>query len=285
MSDPGRCNAYIQLQNNKFAHDLIAPLYESRHPEIFNPTEQKRLTALLQYLAYAATSYGTLRVLDYGAGTGNLTRKLLNLGGNVVAADVSEGCLLELRRLVGKNNRLETLLIEDNDLYGVESERFDLVVTYSVLHHVPNYLRIVDEFVRITKPGGIICIDHEVCPDYWNDIPDYLKYLNALSKQVEKQSAFSFKDLYKIISHKNKLSYLLAAVYTKLKRNLDEGDIHVHKDDHIEWDLIRQHLEPSCEILKEQDYLLCREINDPPPAWSIWHDKCVDMRFMIARKK
>lgn len=55
-----------------------------------------------------------------------------------------------------------------------------MVATYSVLHHVPDYLKIVDEFVRVLKPGGVIYIDHEVSPSYWEINDTYQSYLEEL---------------------------------------------------------------------------------------------------------
>ena len=42
-----------------------------------------------------------------------------------------------------------------------------MAVTYSVLHHVPDYLRAVNELVRVLKPGGLLYIDHEFTDNHW----------------------------------------------------------------------------------------------------------------------
>jgi hypothetical protein len=79
--------------------------------------------------------------------------------------------------------------------------------------------------------------------------------------------------------------YLLAAVRLKAAPIADDGDIHVHKDDHIEWEKIRKRLEPGCEIVAQEDYLVCREQEVPPAVWSRWNGRCVDMRYIVARKR
>jgi ubiquinone/menaquinone biosynthesis C-methylase UbiE len=154
-----------------------------------------------------------------------------------------------------------------------------------VLHHVPDYLRIIDEFVRVLKPGGIIYIDHEVCPSYWEDKTEYLEYCLELSEVKKTQTDNKFKMLKELLSRKGCWRYIWATLSLNGKQIVDDGDIHVQKDDHIEWMAIREHLEPFCEIMEEEDYLVCRETHDPPLVWSRWRALCVDMRLFVARKR
>src|SRR6478672_11518223 len=80
-----------QLQANVDVHDRIAAQFEKRHGEIFNEVEQQRLRSTLARAAGLATSKSQpQRALDFGCGSGNLTRHLLALGFHVVACDVSE---------------------------------------------------------------------------------------------------------------------------------------------------------------------------------------------------
>ncbi len=273
------------IEQNKRIYDATAPLYEERHGEIFNPTEQARIYATLQECcAFIATGAEVPRVLDFGAGTGNLTRHLLVLGAQVVAADVSKGCLKELRQLAEGQGRFETMELNGRDLAGAATASFDMVVTYSVLHHVPDYLAAVKEFVRVVKPGGIIYIDHEVCPAYWEEGSAYAAYSRELAEAPVAAPLATAQKILALFSRKNKWDYLLAAAWLKRHKVQDEGDIHVYQDDHIEWDAIRSLLVPSCQILREDDYLVCREIYQPPPVWEHWHGHCADMRLIVARK-
>lgn len=273
------------IRQNRELHDIIAPLYEMRHKEIFNPTEQRRINNLLKSLLSETTCQLVPRVLDFGAGTGNLTRQLLKFGAYVVAADVSEGILSELRLLTGRQSRLETMVLNGRDLAGLNSDSFDMVATYSVLHHVPNYLAIVDEFVRVVKPGGIIYIDHEVCPSFWEDNAEYQRYCQELAEIHKTWSDSFLRRLLKLLIRKGSLRYILATLRQRSKQIIDDGDIHVHKNDHIDWTMIREHLEHFCEIVAEEDYLVCREHQETPSVWSLWRDRCVDMRLFVARKK
>ena len=279
-------------------HDRDAGDYDDKHVEIYNPTEQKRIRQVLNdALTFIQSKSDIPRVLDFGAGTGNLTEHLVDLGVKTVAADISSKYLDRLRLKLCNSERLETVLLNGDDLSGIPDGSFDMVATYSVLHHVPDYLKIIDEFVRILRTGGIVYIDHEVCPSYWEENPEYIAYLEELGPEFSKVH----RNELGIASHEQELSvettYLQSFSFYKLikktKRRLPShqrrrirkgGDLHVFKDDHIVWDEIESRLRSGCEIIRNDDYLVCRERNDTPEIWRKWKDKCSDMHVIIARK-
>ena len=66
--------------------------YEHLHKEIFNPIEQERLSkALSTAIKAVRTNSKPLTALDYGCGSGNLTRVLIEAGIETVSADISDG--------------------------------------------------------------------------------------------------------------------------------------------------------------------------------------------------
>jgi len=291
------------IKHNKVVHDKIAPFYDSRHVEIFNPEEQKRIkSVLIRAVSEIKTESPQPIVLDFGAGTGNLTYHLMDLNVRVVAADISENSLQQLISKVSKKDGLSIKILHGEDLSQFNDNSFDMVATYSVLHHISNYLKIVEEFVRVVKPGGVIYIDHEVCPSYWEHNVLYQAYLSELGYQFAQAHLKELglihhqmkktEDIVKIIVnsfYKALKTFSLKAIMIKINNLLrsksqpkDEGDIHVHKNDHIEWEKIKKALSPSHEIVDEVDYLVCREPNSAK-VWQKWHDKCVDMRMIIAR--
>lgn len=92
------------------------------------------------------------------------------------------------------------------------------------------------------KPGGILYIDHEVCPNYWQGDIDYLEYLSQLGGNFSTIYGFEMG----LSRKRNVLSFVLDLLFMgRLKKNirmlvnkgsfLGQGDIHVFKDDHIEW--------------------------------------------------
>lgn len=274
------------LDINKKIYDAIAPLYEERHSEIYNVVEQNRIAKVINgVIENIKTGSKTFRALDFGSGTGNLTRHLLNAGASVVASDVSPGCLREVSCTFNNDERLEISLLNGSNLTQFADESFDVVATYSVLHHVPDYLAIVSEFIRVVKPGGIIYIDHEVCPSYWENNPEYQAYCLEVAESQAELPNNIFQKVLHAFRQKYWWRYLVSLLWLKWTKVADEGDIHVHADDHIEWPEIQRLLEPYCEVLTQMDYLVCRERSFPAPAWGKWSSQLVDMRQIIALKR
>jgi ubiquinone/menaquinone biosynthesis C-methylase UbiE len=261
-----------QIQRNVRIHDRIAASYESTHDEIFNDVEQSRLRAAL---TRAKEGIGTgserPRALDFGCGSGNLTRHLLALGFEMVAADVSRG-FLDLVADRHRRDAVTTYRLDGERLAGLDDASFDLVATYSVLHHVPDYLAAVDELARVTRPGGIVYVDHEHAPGYWTPDPVRDEFLRRARR-------FDWRKFLVPRNYYGKLRRLLID-----PRHSNEGDIHVWPDDHIEWDRIAARLAAAgFEALFEEDYLVYRagyrrEIYDR------YRSRCTDMRVAAYRK-
>ena len=162
------------IARNIAVHDRIARKYESRHGEIFNETEQNRLRSALAAAGQAVrTGANPARAFDFGCGSGNLTSHLLALGLEVTAADVSGGFL---NLLQSRYPQVTTVQMNGRDVSNIPDASFDLVATYSVLHHVPDYLAAVREMARICKPGGVVCIDHEQNERFWDRDPLYDRF-------------------------------------------------------------------------------------------------------------
>ena len=265
-------DAQRQIDRNIRIHDRVASSYEATHDEIFNPVEQARLrSALERAKAAVATGAERPRALDFGCGSGNLTRHLLELGFEVVAADVSQRFLdLVERRFEGAP--LTTCRIDGTGLACVDDSSFDLAAAYSVLHHVPDYLGAVAEMARVVRPGGVLFLDHEHCPAYWD--PD-----QAYRDFAARARRFDWRKFLVPHNYYGKLCRLLIN-----PKYSNEGDIHVWPDDHIEWDRIAAALATrGCEPVFEQDYLVCRA-GYRPEIYGQYRERCADMRVGAWRK-
>lgn len=238
------------IEHNRKSHDHEAGSYDEIHPEIFNPIEQTRLASALRRASALAKGR---RALDFGCGSGNLTRHLLDLGLDVTAADLSPGLLAQVRRKYGTNPNLSLSELNGRDLSQFADGSFDLVATYSVLHHIPDYLGAVAEMVRVLAPGGVLFIDHEVNENYWAPPP--------LLRRWQKEGPSS------LLSGKRPLKSYLSLNYLRQRwirlfnpRFSPSGDIHVWADDHIEWPRILECVESKgLRVAEVEDYLLYRE--------------------------
>jgi len=267
------------VAENVRRHDLAAPDYDEQHGEIFNATEQRRLSAALARAVGRITA-GHRRALDFGSGTGNVAGKLLGLGLETHAADVSREMLRRVERKhpqAAAAGTLRTVTLDGSFPLPFPDRHFAFVAAYSVLHHVPDYLRAVQELVRVLDVGGVLYIDHEANEDHWRS-PFWVRAHRALVLP----------------------RYALGRVAARLQRLWGrtepalpppgqravtaEGDIHIYADDHIEWPRVREAAAAGgVSEIETEDYLLCREARFP-----IRHRLCrglaADTRLLVGRK-
>jgi ubiquinone/menaquinone biosynthesis C-methylase UbiE len=158
-------------QANVEVHRIEAQYYESLHPEVYTKKEQKRIIAQLKTIDDQIND-NHKNALDVGAGTGNLTGKLLKMGYTVVATDISpEMCeILKEKYAAYLPNKLTVVNSPIEELIFAKG-KFDLVTFYSVLHHLPDYVTGLKTVSAYLKKGGIIYIDHEASPFYWKNEP------------------------------------------------------------------------------------------------------------------
>lgn len=261
-----------QINLNIQVHDKIARRYDVVHGEIFNEIEQDRVClALERALRMVHSSSGSLNALDYGCGSGNLTRHLLRLNVDVVAADVSKHFLALVRQQFS-SDRLSTLHMNGTDLDGVKANSFDFIAVYSVLHHIPDYLAAINELGRICKPGGVIYVDHEPTDQFWSYNPIYEDFKSAALKV----------DWRKFLVWSN---YVGKARRWFNPRYANEGDIHVWPDDHVEWQRIEAALTGTgFEVVLSEEYLLFKRLYRHD-VYKKYEKLCSDTRLMVFRKR
>jgi SAM-dependent methyltransferase len=165
--------------------------------------------------------------LDFGSGTGNVTEKLLALGFHVVAVDLSKEMLAVLQvknKQFLDSGSLKTLTLNiDKVTLG---EQYDLVASYSVLHHLPNYLETLRKLLHLIKFGGICYIDHEVVPKK-----------NVESTRGVIRRIFDF--IYYVINFKILLRFYYFGV--KLPTlNYSKADVHEELDYPAIWHLLKK---------------------------------------------
>jgi len=273
---------YIEI--NRDIHDAQADEYDSHHLEIYNPTEQHRIQCLLKKTVHQIKKTVNSPIfLDYGCGTGNISMKLLKLGVEVVAADISSKSLEKLKHKSNNNPNLKIVHLKSSTNEVISTEFFDCVIIYSVLHHIPDYIDELKNIAQNIKAGGLLIIDHEASPHYWPPSTIYLEYKKKINQKLGfKKKWFSF------INNLFDFRFLIWKIRTSIFQQSPpgrEGDIHVHKYDHIEWDKIEKIFENSFSMEETVDYLICRETDDNPTLWENYNDKCVDMRYTIFRKR
>lgn len=101
-------------------------------------------------------------VLEIGCGVGRMTRRLSQLAGHVMAADVSPEMLRRCEaNLSGADNVDFVLVPGDGHMPGVPDNSVDVVFSYITLQHVPTkraQCAYLTESARVVKPGGRLAI-------------------------------------------------------------------------------------------------------------------------------
>jgi ubiquinone/menaquinone biosynthesis C-methylase UbiE len=160
-------------QANVTVHRSEAKYYEAIHPEVYSKKEQKRIISTLK-AADRMVSDNRKWALDFGAGTGNLTGKLLGMGYTVTAIDISAEMCAILKSKYKEAIADKKLVVINLPIEGVafKAGEFDLIACYSVLHHLPDYMDTLHTLSRYLKKSGVMYIDHEASPFYWKDEPN-----------------------------------------------------------------------------------------------------------------
>lgn len=100
------------------------------------------------------------RVFEYGAGTGLVSEALVGHVGPLTLADSSPGMRDAMAAKVARGTLPGDTRIWALDLSAepAPDERFDLVITVQVLHHVDDLTPVLAAFAAMTEPGGHLCI-------------------------------------------------------------------------------------------------------------------------------
>lgn len=152
MSDHRSAVVSAQDSSHGEGHDYDKGSPHLRHDNLRRMVEG-RLSGLVADIV-AAT--GRCRVLEIGAGHGTFTRCLVDAGAEVTVTETSSASAEHLRREFGGTGRVEVLFDETGEEVLGRTERWDLVVIVSVLHHIPDYLGFLDRLCARVSAGGAI---------------------------------------------------------------------------------------------------------------------------------
>ena len=174
MSDQGGFAQKIH-EANVAVHRVESAYYTFFHPEVYNRHEQHRLSVALGEADQLVEKNGR-KALDFGAGTGNVTGKLLALGYEVTAIDISSEMCDALRKKFRGYMEAGKLSVVNSPIedVGFGDGVFDFVSCYSVLHHLPDYEGALRRLCGFLKKGGVIYLDHEASPYFWKAEPTML---------------------------------------------------------------------------------------------------------------
>ena len=108
----------------------------------------------------------TMRVLEYGCGTGMVSRTLSPQVKTIMAVDTSPRMLEVLRQKAGeeKIGNIETRA-HDLTRKPLPDNDFDLVISSMTLHHIPDFEALLHRFLALLKPEGYLAVADLVTED------------------------------------------------------------------------------------------------------------------------
>jgi len=214
-------------------------------------SQQARWTQDLRNYLYTRAGLSTAkRVLDVGCGTGALLPELISgRQSSVIGLDISHNSLSYAQSA----NSVACLLCGDAHNLPFVDRSFDITLCHFLLLWVSNPIRVLEEMVRLTKPGGVVLAIAE--PDYGGriDYPPELERLGILQELSLRQQGAD-----------TRLGRRLAAMFTQVGLNSIEFGVlggqwrnsQTHVDWQTEWDLLISDLE---SISRKEIYLPTQE--------------------------
>ena len=120
-----------------------------------------------------------MQVLDIGCGTGALTKIAFEKGAKgVVCGDISTFMLKEAKRKDVAESVDYTFCQLDAEGLPYKTGSFDAVISGMTFGTLPKQKLAIAEMVRVTKPGGLVCIGAHGPEHYWEAIDATLRCIN-----------------------------------------------------------------------------------------------------------
>lgn len=90
-------------------------------------------------------------ILDFGAGTGNLSGRLVGLGrfNSITAVDL-------MQRPDGIDESIKWMAWDLNNAIAISDHSFDVIVSAEVIEHLENPRAVAREWFRLLRPGGTL---------------------------------------------------------------------------------------------------------------------------------
>lgn len=124
-----------------------------------DPAKAERARVVADAIRAAVPLDPSMRMLEYGAGTGLVTEALQDSVGPVTLADTSAGMRAQMERKVEAGLLPDARVVELDLSEGApDDERFDLVVTVMVLHHITSVEPVLEAFATLLADGGHLCV-------------------------------------------------------------------------------------------------------------------------------
>ena len=124
-----------------------------------NPMHRDRSEAIAKGIINSIPLKRDMKVLEFGAGTGITSFLLKDRIREITLMDNSTEMVKVMNEKIRASNALNLKALNFNlELSDYADEKFDLVITQMVLHHVGDIGLIISRFRKLLNPGGYLAI-------------------------------------------------------------------------------------------------------------------------------
>lgn len=164
-----------------------------------DPKKVERAQILAQYITEFVKEKNLSKALEFGCGTGLLSYHLKNTFPIIDLADTSEGMMAVLKQKITNESldHFNPVLITPGQSF--ETEDYDMVYSLMTLHHIENLDATFDDFYRMLKPGGYLCIADLVKEDgdfHNSEDSKHLHHGFEKEQLLRQLNAYGFKETY-----------------------------------------------------------------------------------------
>jgi 2-polyprenyl-3-methyl-5-hydroxy-6-metoxy-1,4-benzoquinol methylase len=254
-------------------HDFEAEVYDQEHSDMWEslPREFNRLAA---DCAAASTGVDGLEVLDIGCGTGLATDCLLRseLGSKIGSVNLLDTSRTMLKRVAKRAEGWGVpVTIHEGRLEALpDSRKYSLIVTCSVLHHIPDLPLFLQAIRKFQAPGGFYMHLQDPNGEYLLD-PEYLDRVSqATPRRLVPEAVRRFAPkrvfgrLYRELTGKHEDSYCSKTNRVLLERGIIRSplsvaeiytitDIHVVDGDGVSVRKMMQWM-PDYDLISQRSY-------------------------------
>lgn len=133
----------------------------------------------------------TLLIFDAGTGTAQIPLELVKRGlpAMVTATDLAEQMLIVARQNVNNAGYAESIRLQRADCKQLTTadDTFDVVMSNSIVHHIPEPRQVLAELWRILKPGGLFFVRDLMRPSDQVTLDDLVQTYAGASNHHQQQ--------------------------------------------------------------------------------------------------
>lgn len=163
MGNPSEAEYRKVMEANVAVHGKIAADYNKNEPQ-FRPENLARVDKVLSGLV---ARVGAKRLLDIGCGTGFVIDLMRSKVEEIHGVDVTQAMLDQVDRSGPAKIKLTC---GDAATYDPGPTPFDMVTSYSVLHHLYDVEPTMRTAYKALKPGGVYYTDLEPNHAFWREL-------------------------------------------------------------------------------------------------------------------